>query len=93
MSKLKVEFPINEGKEGFTVLLSKYIVRGWYSMAKYIVNTGSEKEVHRTTYQKLACNINLIKPENRLDTDTDYTVTQPKVYDGCKHCYDEKHRK
>lgn len=62
-------------------------------MATYIVNTGPEKEVHRTVYTVSACNINLISPRNRLDTDTDYTVTQPAVYDGCKHCYEAKHRK
>lgn len=62
-------------------------------MATYIVNTGPEKEVHRTAHTISACNINLISSLNRLDTDTDYTVTQPNIYDGCKHCYEAKHRK
>lgn len=62
-------------------------------MATYIVNTGPEKEVHRTAYTKPACNIHLISPYNRLDTDADYTVLYPSIYDGCKHCYESKHRK
>ncbi len=62
-------------------------------MATYIVNTGSEKEVHRTAYVKASCNINLISPNNRLDTEADYTVLYPAEYDGCKHCYESKHRK
>lgn len=62
-------------------------------MAKYIVNTGKNKEVHRTIYTIDECNIKDITSENRLDTDTDYTELYPEVYDGCKHCYDEKHWK
>lgn len=62
-------------------------------MAKFIVNTGPEKEVHRTAYTVPYCNINLISPQNRLDTDVDYTVLYPREYDGCKHCYAEKHWK
>lgn len=62
-------------------------------MAKFIVNTGPKKEVHRTAHTKSACNINLISKSNRLDTDRDYTVVYPKEYDGCMHCYKEKHWK
>jgi hypothetical protein len=62
-------------------------------MAKYIVNTGPNKEVHRTAYVKPECKINLISSDHRLDTDTDFTVLYPLTYDGCKHCYKEKHRK
>jgi len=62
-------------------------------MAQYIVNTGPNKEVHRTAYTVPACQIASISPENRLDTDDDWTVLYPAVYDGCKHCYTSKHRK
>ncbi|MFJ5769141.1 hypothetical protein [Psychrobacillus sp. NPDC093180] len=62
-------------------------------MAKFIVNTGPNKEVHRTIYTLDACRINEIASGNRLDTDTDYTVLYPTIYDGCKYCYSEKHRK
>lgn len=62
-------------------------------MARFIVNSGPQKEVHRTIYTKSECNIHLISPSNRIDTDEDYTVLYPLTYDGCKHCYPEKHRK
>lgn len=62
-------------------------------MSIYIVNTGPNKEVHRSVHVKVACNIHLIAANNRLDTDVDYTVLYPLEYDGCKHCYTEKHRK
>lgn len=62
-------------------------------MAKFIVNTGPNKEVHRTLFTKPACKIQEISSSNRLDTDTDYTVLYPTIYDGCRHCYPEKHRK
>ncbi|NRG48460.1 hypothetical protein HRF87_27645 [Bacillus sp. CRN 9] len=62
-------------------------------MARFIVNTGPNKEVHRTAYTKTECRINQISFQNRLDTDIDYTVLYPNEYDGCKHCYPEKHRK
>lgn len=62
-------------------------------MAKFIVNTGPEKEVHRTANTVAACKISEISNENRIDTDEDYTVKYPAVYDGCGHCYKEKHRK
>lgn len=62
-------------------------------MSRFIVNTGPNKEVHRTAFTKTECKIYEISPQHRLDTDTDYTVLYPTVYDGCKHCYPEKHRK
>jgi len=62
-------------------------------MATYIVNTGPSKEVHRTAFVVSACNIPLISPANRIDTDEDWTVLYPLTYDGCKHCYASKHRK
>lgn len=62
-------------------------------MAKFIVNTGPEKEVHRTAYTVSACKVSEISSKNRLDTDVDYTVIYPQQYDGCAHCYKEKHRK
>lgn len=62
-------------------------------MATYIVNTGPNKEVHRSAYVVSACNIALISKENRIDTDQDWTVLYPATYDGCKHCYTSKHRK
>lgn len=62
-------------------------------MATYIVNSGPEKEVHRTAHTVSACNITLISSSHRIDTDSDYTVLYPATYDGCKHCYAAKHRK
>jgi hypothetical protein len=62
-------------------------------MAKFIVNTGPNKEVHRTAFTIAACKINEISSYHRLDTDSDYTVLSPATYDGCEHCYKEKHRK
>lgn len=62
-------------------------------MARYIVNKGPNKEVHRTAFTKSECKISEIRPEHRLDTDSDYTVLYPEIYDGCGHCYSEKHRK
>ncbi|WP_342508889.1 hypothetical protein [Sporosarcina sp. FSL K6-2383] len=62
-------------------------------MSIYIVNTGPNKEVHRSAHVETACNIHLIAPSHRLNTDTDYTVLYPKEYDGCEHCYTEKHWK
>lgn len=62
-------------------------------MATYIVNTGPEKEVHRTAHTVSSCKINLISSNHRLDTDSDYTVLYPSVYDGCGHCYASKHKK
>lgn len=62
-------------------------------LAEYIVNTGSQKEVHRTAFTKSECNILAINPNNHLDTDDDYTVFYPLTYNGCKYCYPEKHRK
>ncbi|MBO0588410.1 hypothetical protein [Sporosarcina sp. E16_8] len=62
-------------------------------MYKFIVNTGPNKEVHRTVDTIGECNINLISTNNRLDTDKDYTVLFPTEYDGCEHCYEEKHWK
>lgn len=62
-------------------------------MAKFIVNKGPNKEVHRTIHTITGCNIHQIAPHNRVDTDEDYTVLFPIEYDGCKHCYTEKHRK
>jgi len=62
-------------------------------MAKFIVNTGPNKEVHRTAYTIGACKISEISSSNRLDTDQDYTVLYPYTYDGCMHCYAEKHKK
>jgi len=62
-------------------------------MAKFIVNSGPNKEVHRTAYKVAACRISEISSYHRLDTDQDYTVIYPATYDGCEHCYKEKHRK
>lgn len=62
-------------------------------MATYIVNTGSNKEVHRTAYTKSNCKISEISTAHRIDTDVDYTEVYPNEYDGCKHCYSEKHWK
>lgn len=62
-------------------------------MATYIVNTGPNKEVHRTAHVVAACKISEISTSNRLDTNDDYTVLYPSIYDGCAHCYAEKHRK
>lgn len=62
-------------------------------MARFIVNTGPNKEVHRTAYTVPNCKINEISTSHRLDTDTDYTVLYPSTYDGCKYCYTEKHKK
>jgi len=62
-------------------------------MAKFIVNTGPNKEVHRTAHAMVECNIDLITASNRMDTDNDYTVLFPTEYDGCNHCYKEKHWK
>ncbi|MGE7113932.1 hypothetical protein [Lysinibacillus sp. NPDC047702] len=62
-------------------------------MATYIVNTGPNKEVHRTAHVILSCKISEISSSNRLDTNDDFTVRYPSVYDGCKHCYAEKHWK
>ncbi|ETT46294.1 hypothetical protein BSK49_18940 [Paenibacillus odorifer] len=62
-------------------------------MATYIVNSGPEKEVHRSAHTVSACNINLISSSHRIDTDADYTLLYPATYDGCKHCYAAKHRK
>lgn len=62
-------------------------------MATYIVNTGPNKEVHRTAHVVAGCKISEISSSNRVDTNDDYTVLYPSTYDGCKHCYPEKHRK
>ncbi|MGD6894302.1 hypothetical protein [Bacillus infantis] len=62
-------------------------------MAKFIVNTGPNKEVHKTALIRLGCKINEISPQHRVDTDEDWTIRFPLTYDGCKHCYPEKHRK
>ncbi|MBD8521427.1 hypothetical protein MKY88_12795 [Lysinibacillus sp. FSL R7-0073] len=62
-------------------------------MATYIVNTGPNKEVHRTAFTVASCKISEISPSHRVDTDTDYTVAYPNEYDGCAYCYPEKHRK
>ena len=62
-------------------------------MATYIVNKGPNKEVHRTARVETRCKISEISTNHRLDTDTDYTVLYPNEYDGCAHCYAEKHRK
>lgn len=62
-------------------------------MAKYIVNTGPDKEVHITARTVRACEISEITREHRLDTDQDYTEIYPNIYDGCEHCYPEKHWK
>lgn len=62
-------------------------------MATYIVNTGPNKEVHRTAYVVSSCRIPEIHPAHRVDTNEDYTVKYPLTYDGCKHCYKEKHTK
>ena len=62
-------------------------------MATYIVNTGPNKEVHRTAYTITACKIGEISSLHRLDTEIDYTELYPNEYDGCAHCYAEKHRK
>jgi hypothetical protein len=62
-------------------------------MARYIVNSGPHKEVHRTELTVVACRINEISRSHRIDTDSDYTVLYPAIYDGCKHCYKEKHWK
>lgn len=69
------------------------IIGGELHMATYIVNTGPNKEVHRTAYTVSSCKISDISPNHRLDTEVDYTVLYPSEYDGCKHCYSEKHRK
>ncbi|MBU9712753.1 hypothetical protein [Evansella tamaricis] len=55
-------------------------------MAKFIVNTGKEKVVHRATHTKPDCNINLISTANRIDTYVDYTVLYPSMYTTCTHC-------
>lgn len=62
-------------------------------MTTFIVNTGQNKEVHRTAHAIPACNIQDITSNNRLDTSIDYTELYPKEYDGCKHCYNDKHWK
>lgn len=62
-------------------------------MATYIVNTGPNKEVHRNAYTVSQCKIGEISSSHRLDTNEDYTVTHSNEYDGCKHCYESKHRK
>lgn len=62
-------------------------------MTTYIVNTGPNKEVHRDAYKVAQCRIGEISPSHRLDTNEDYTVTYPTVYDGCRYCYASKHRK
>lgn len=62
-------------------------------MATYIVNIGPNKEVHRTAHVVSACNIHLISSKHRVETNDDWTVLYPNIYDGCKHCYTSKHRK
>jgi hypothetical protein len=73
--------------------VTKIAKRRWNILAKFIVNTGPNKEVHRTAFTVTACKINLISSAHRLDTDTDYTILYPATYDGCKYCYTSKHRK
>ncbi|MBU9720576.1 MULTISPECIES: hypothetical protein [Bacillaceae] len=58
-------------------------------MAKFIVNTGERKEVHKATHTKPDCNIDLIGNTNRIDTYVDYTILYPDTYTTCSHCYNE----
>lgn len=65
-------------------------------MAKYLANTNTG-EIHKLSAVISKCKISEIKEEHKKylasELEVDVLIKSNSKYDGCFHCYSEKHTK
>jgi hypothetical protein len=66
---------------------------GGVKMSNYLANTNT-KEIHKLSNVKTACQIDIMKEENKKYLDFEFEVDlliKNEGFNGCAHCYSEKH--